>query len=105
MSSADSRSHGDASPHPLDLKLQLALSRAEADELKTQLQEVTAVFKAEKDKMIQRFAKERQELLDSIKIEMANSFREQMAQFIPLQHSQSTMATGSDTIDSTLSVQ
>ena len=103
-SAADNRSQGDSSPYPSDLTSELALSRAEAEELKNQLHEVTAVFKAEKEEMLQRFAKERQELLDTMKIEMANSSREQMAQFIPPQPPSST-ATASDTIDSTLSVQ
>ena len=85
------------SPHLSEATSELRSSRAEVEEMRHQLKEVTQAFAQEKDEMLKNFAQEKKDLIQTMKIELANSFREQMQLFshpppVPVEIPQTTLA-------------
>ena len=82
---ADLQSQSDSSHlPPSEMTSDLAISRAEADEMRNQIKEVTQAFAQEKAELLKSFALEKAELIQTMKEEMANkSIREQVQQLIP----------------------
>ena len=70
-----------SSPPLSEATSELRSSRAEVEEMRNQLKEVTEAFAQEKDDMLKSFAQEKKDLIQTMKIELANSFREQMQLF------------------------
>ena len=78
LTSIDGSSHPKFSPPSSEITSELASSRAEVEDMRHQIVQLTRAFEQEKMELQQNFATEKQELIDAMKVEVANIVREQM---------------------------